>query len=80
LEQFERAYDLLARNADVVLARWREKDLMRGRQVTLSGAQELEGVAEDVDHTGALLVRTGEGIRRVIAGDVSLRAVRIPHR
>jgi BirA family biotin operon repressor/biotin-[acetyl-CoA-carboxylase] ligase len=79
LEQFEHAYDLLARNADVVLARWRERDLTRGRQVTLSGAQELEGVAEDVDHTGALLVRTGEGIRRVIAGEVSLRAVRNPH-
>ena len=33
------------------------------------------GVAEDVDVTGALLVRTEDGLRRVLAGDVSLRGV-----
>ena len=77
LEQFERVYDLLAQNAQDVLAGWRERDLVRGRQVRLSGAQELEGVAEDVDHAGALLVRTDAGIRRIVAGDVSLRTVSV---
>ena len=33
------------------------------------------GVAEDVDDTGALLVRTEDGLRRVLAGDVSVRGV-----
>ncbi|HLQ65513.1 MAG TPA: biotin--[acetyl-CoA-carboxylase] ligase [bacterium] len=80
LEQFERAYDLLPLNAEEVLAGWRERDLTQGRQVRLSGAEDLEGVAEGVDRTGALLVRTGAGIRRIVAGDVSLRSVSVPHR
>ncbi len=80
LEQLEGTYDLLAVSAEEVLAGWRERDLTRGRQVRLSGAEDLEGVAEDVDRTGALLVRTGAGIRRIVAGDVSLRSVSVPHR
>ncbi len=80
LEQFERVYDLLALHAEDVLAGWRERDLTRGRQVRLSGAQELEGVAEDVDRTGALLVRTGTGIRRIVAGEVSVRSVSVQPR
>ncbi len=80
LEQFERVYDLLALNAEDVLVGWRERDSTRGRQVRLSGDEELEGVAEDVDRTGALLVRTGAGIRRIVAGDVSLRTVSVGHR
>lgn len=80
LEQFERVYDLLAPNTEDVLAAWRERDLTRGRQVKLSGAEDLEGVAQDVDRTGALLVRTSTGIRRIVAGDVSLRSVSVPHR
>ena len=80
LEQFERAYDLLTLNAEDVLAVWRERDLTRGRQVRLSGAEDFEGVAEDVDRTGALLVRTGAGIRRIVVGDVSLRSVSVEQR
>ena len=80
LEQFEGVYDLLALNAEGVLADWRERDLTRGRQVRLSGHEDLEGVAEDVDRTGALLVRTDAGIRRIVAGEVSLRTVGVPHR
>ncbi len=78
LERFEGVYDLLTSDADVVLARWRERDLTRGRHVRISDAQELEGVAEDVDQTGALLVRTAEGVRRVVAGDVSVRTGSVP--
>lgn len=80
LEQFERVYDLLALNAEDVLAGWRERDLTRGRQVRLSGAEELEGVVENVDRTGALLVRTSAGIRRIVAGDVSVRTVSVQYR
>ncbi len=80
LEQFERTYDLLALNTEDVLAGWRARDLTRGRRVRLSGAEDLEGVAEDVDRTGALLVRTGAGIRRIVVGDVSLRSVSVQHR
>ena len=32
--------------------------------------RELRGVAEDIDVDGALLLRTEDGVERVLAGDV----------
>lgn len=47
-----------------------------GRQVQVIGAQTFLGVAESIDDTGALLVRDEAGVlRRVLAGDVSVRGV-----
>ena len=47
-----------------------------GSQVNVIGTEDsFTGVAEDVDVTGALLVRTEDGLRRVLAGDVSVRGV-----
>lgn len=48
-----------------------------GREVqVLSPAETFTGVALDVDETGALLVRTQTGeVRRVLAGDVSVRGM-----
>ena len=40
------------------------------------GSETFEGTAKDMDETGALLVEDEEGIvRRVLAGDVSVRGV-----
>ena len=46
-----------------------------GSQVNVLGAETFSGVAEDVDATGALLVRVDGELRRVLAGDVSVRGV-----
>ena len=47
-----------------------------GRPVRVSGSVEFTGVAEAIDQTGALLVRDEAGdVRRVLAGDVSVRGV-----
>ena len=47
-----------------------------GSRVKVSGSVELTGVAEAMDDTGALLVRTEDGeLHRVLAGDVSVRGV-----
>jgi len=78
LLEFERHYDLLHSDAAALVARWRDRDITVGRRVRVWGAQELEGVAEAVDQTGALLVRTAEGARRIVAGDVSLRTIDAP--
>jgi BirA family biotin operon repressor/biotin-[acetyl-CoA-carboxylase] ligase len=42
----------------------------------LSEGAELDGVAEDIDERGALLVRTGAGLTRVVSGDVRLLRLR----
>lgn len=57
-------------SAAVVLERWRSRLVTLGQRVRVG---EVEGVAEDTDETGALLIRTEAGrIERVLAGDVAL--------
>jgi BirA family biotin operon repressor/biotin-[acetyl-CoA-carboxylase] ligase len=53
---------------------WRSLCDTLGREVRvkLAGEGDLVGVAEDVDGTGALLVRAGGELHRVLAGDVEL--------
>jgi BirA family biotin operon repressor/biotin-[acetyl-CoA-carboxylase] ligase len=52
---------------------WRERSVTLGREVRVDGdGGEIAGVAEDIDASGALLVRTSEGLERVVAGDVRL--------
>ena len=55
---------------------WRELCGMLGAEVLVkTERREVRGVAEDIDETGALLVRTAQGVERVVAGDVEqLRA------
>ena len=75
LLHFERLYTA-ARAGESIRDRWRERLVTLGQHVRAAwqgGAAE--GVAEDVDADGALLVRTPAGeLIRVEAGDVTLRA------
>lgn len=55
-------------------ATWRERDALRDRPVRIEGAGAgLEGRARGLDDAGALLLETEIGIRRVTAGEVSVR-------
>ena len=57
------------------LDEWRAADLLAGRDVEVTdGRQRLHGRARGVAADGALELETAEGIRRVVAGDASLRA------
>ena len=48
---------------------------LNGREVVLSnGSSELSGTVVTVDLDGALVLKTGSSIRRVISGEVSLRS------
>lgn len=76
--RFEEVYGLFATGRfDQVLDRWRALAVTLGqtvRIISVTGAPDFEGTAEDVDPDGALLVRTTDGsLRRVLAGEVSLR-------
>ena len=74
LDGLERNYEA-AKAGDDIFGRWRENLVTLGRRVVVTGSDaEFEGVAEDVDETGALLVREAGGAKRVVrAGDVTLR-------
>lgn len=75
LTALEEWLDLHAeRGFEPVLAAWRERNVTLGRRVVVRADEgEHEGVAEDLDATGALLVRLdGGAVRRFMAGDVTL--------
>lgn len=58
-------------------ASFAEADYLRGRPVVVAdGENRLEGTAVGVDAGGALILETGNGARRIVSGDVSVRAVR----
>ena len=57
-------------------ARWRERDVLRGRPVrVLSAGRPIEGTAGGIDGDGALLVRHAGGTVRCESGEVSVRAL-----
>ncbi|MFY0523282.1 biotin--[acetyl-CoA-carboxylase] ligase [Archangium gephyra] len=57
---------------DPVRQRWKELSATLRQEVLVrTGQSELRGVAEDIDESGALMVRTAGGsLERVLAGDV----------
>lgn len=64
--------DLREGRAPMVLAQWRtHAATMFGRPVEWeSGGTVCRGTTEDIDDGGALLVRTGTGVTRVVAGEM----------
>ncbi len=59
-----------------VLEAWRKYSVTLGQEVRVIGIhsdEEFTGRALDIDSYGALLVETAEGVRTVMAGDVSIR-------
>jgi BirA family biotin operon repressor/biotin-[acetyl-CoA-carboxylase] ligase len=56
---------------------WKERSATIGREVRADvEGREVVGVAEDLDEAGALLVRCGKRLERVMAGDVHLLRAR----
>jgi len=56
---------------------WRERNVTLGQDVVVrTDGREIAGRAEDLDESGALLVRTPSGVERVLAGDVVLARTR----
>jgi BirA family biotin operon repressor/biotin-[acetyl-CoA-carboxylase] ligase len=62
--------DWVARDSKEVLTAFRERDVLKGRQVSWEGR---DGAAAGIDDDGNLLVRTDAGEERLGAGEVSLR-------
>lgn len=75
LRQFELLYDaVLADGFGPLLDEWRRYSITLGQEVNVIGVNEtFSGRAVDIDADGALLVDVGGEVRRVLAGDVSIR-------
>lgn len=75
LEELEEVYRQAVEEgfADI-FRQWRSHSVTLGQSVNVLGINnQFSGVAIDIDNDGALLVKTEQGIERVIAGDVSIR-------
>lgn len=75
LRHMEALYlDVLQNGFGGLLAQWRQYSITLGQEINVLGIREsFAGIARDIDDDGALLVETGGGVRRVLAGDVSIR-------
>ena len=74
LNRFEQLYEE-APKGDTVFEQWRSRLDTLGHEVRVTFRDQVyEGLAEDVDHDGSLILAQPDGTRRVIeAGEVSLR-------
>lgn len=70
------ALPLFAESGFIAFAdRWNRYNVHAGQPVTVSGERlTLHGTCIGADRDGTLLLDTGHGVQRVLAGDVSLRA------
>jgi BirA family biotin operon repressor/biotin-[acetyl-CoA-carboxylase] ligase len=76
LERLEdRCRQTVSTDFEQILTAWRANSTTLGRPVTVTSvAGTIEGLAEDVDADGSLLVRLDNGVlQRVMAGEVTLR-------
>ena len=75
LERLEYWYQVVKQEGfEPVLEAWRRESVTLGQPVrVLAGEETYDGVAEELAEDGSLLVRTENGLRSVLAGDVSLR-------
>ena len=72
LTQLGRAY--ADGESDVWRADWQRFDVLAGRSVEVTSANErFAGHAMGVDESGSLLVGAGDQTRRFVSGDVSVR-------
>ena len=76
LFQIETLYNVAQAEGFVkILEEWKKYSVTLGKTVDVIGINDtFVGVAMDIDADGALLVKTETGIKRVLAGDVSIRA------
>lgn len=74
LTEFENLYFKLPEGKQIYQA-WRDKLVTLGKKVKATwGKQIIEGVAENVDESGALTIRGENGaVTKVVAGDVTLK-------
>ena len=73
LTEFERLYLQLPEGKSIFKA-WRARLVTLGQKVrATSGSWTMEGMAESVDESGALIIREADGtLTKVVAGDVTL--------
>lgn len=81
LEKLEDAYDIYAKKGfSYILDGWKRQANFLGLEVDVIDRERIyKGIAEDIDSSGALILRLGDGaLKSFLAADVSLRPRKKP--
>ncbi|MHC1584981.1 MAG: biotin--[acetyl-CoA-carboxylase] ligase [Candidatus Syntropharchaeia archaeon] len=72
LEEFENEYRIFKeRDFSEISKKWKEFSHTIGREVQIfTRGEKIEGKALDIDENGALILKTRDGVRKVISGDL----------
>lgn len=75
LRRFDELYDhYLAHGFDAIRSAWWQAHAACGKPVRVhNGMTYIDGIAEALDTDGALLLRTSDGLKRIVAGDLEMR-------
>lgn len=75
LKHLEKSYTEAVQNGfGSLLDEWRAQSITLGQEVDVIGSnRNFSGIAVNIDDDGALLVKKGDSLERVLAGDVSIR-------
>jgi BirA family biotin operon repressor/biotin-[acetyl-CoA-carboxylase] ligase len=67
----ERLSQVTGRSWEAVRAAWNQRSAVKGKSVKVTTLSEaVQGTAQGLDPSGALLVKTREGVKKVYSGDV----------
>ena len=73
LNQFEYFLETAIKDPGYILKEWRSNCKMIGDKITISENDKMKsGIFDDIDDEGFLLLRTRDGLEKIISGDVSI--------
>ena len=73
LNQFEYFLETAIKNPAYILKEWRSKCKMIGDKIVISENDKLKtGIFDDIDDDGFLILRTRNGLEKILSGDVSI--------
>ena len=73
-KEFFEAYDVFLEDGLApFMKEFKKRNALEGKLHIVSGRETSEGIFKDFDETGAVLIETEDGIKRFIAGEISIR-------
>ncbi len=74
IKGFFEAYDIFVEyGLNAFLKKFKDRNALEGKLRIVSGSETTEGFFKDIDDSGAVLIETEDGIKRYIAGEISIR-------
>jgi BirA family transcriptional regulator, biotin operon repressor / biotin---[acetyl-CoA-carboxylase] ligase len=78
IDEFIDVYnDFKKQSLDGLIEEYKSLSLVLGKEVyIINGNNKKQGIISDIDNSGAIILKTADGLERIVAGEVSLRGVK----